>query len=119
MNDNTTKFAYAIAVIGGAALWFAATAISGKREAWDATLYWQVFYPLSIMLTGSIAYWVPEKPWRWGLAVMFAQAAALAFVSSSFGLLPLGLMLFALLAVPPILLAKLVAKLRLRDDETR
>jgi hypothetical protein len=72
---------------------------------------------LSIALAGGIGYWAPEKPWRWGLAVMLAQAVALAMSSAGFGLLPLGLILFSILALPAVGLAKLMAKIRLRREK--
>jgi len=95
-------------------LWLGTTVISGKKEAWDSTLYWAAAYPLAVVLAGGLGYWVPEKPWRWGLTVMLVQAVVLALASSSFGLLPLGLILFSFLAIPPIGFAQLTAKLRLR-----
>lgn len=40
--EESAKPAYAIAIVGGALLWLAATLVSGKREAWDSSLYWTV-----------------------------------------------------------------------------
>jgi hypothetical protein len=48
---------------------------------------------------------------------MLAQAVALAMSSSGFGLLPLGLILFSILALPAVGLAKLMAKIRLRREK--
>jgi len=108
-------WAWTAAIVGGAILWLAAAGISGKREAWDSSIYWAVAYPLGIVLAGGLGYWVPEKPWRWGLAVMLAQAVALSAAGSDFGLLPLGLMMFSILALPAIGVAALMARLRLRS----
>ncbi|SFN13978.1 hypothetical protein [Nitrosomonas communis] len=36
MNDKAISFAYIAAIIGGAVLWQATAASSGKIEAWDA-----------------------------------------------------------------------------------
>lgn len=117
MNGTATK-AYAAALIGGALLWLITTGISGRTEAWDSSLYWMVAYPLAIGLAGGLGYWVPERPWRWGLAVMLAQAVALAMAGDDFGLLPLGLVLFAVLALPAIGMARLMARMRLRGGES-
>jgi hypothetical protein len=116
MNDKAT-WAYAGAIGGGALLWLVTIGISGKTEAWDSSLYWTVAYPLAIALAGGLGYWAPEKPWRWGMAVMLAQAVALAVASSDFGLLPLGLILFSVLALPAVGLARLMAKIRLRSEK--
>lgn len=113
--QGTTRSAYGAAIAGGAVLWFATVGISGKTEAWDSPLYWAIAYPLAIGLAGGLGYWVPQRPWRWGLAVMLVQAVALAAASSSFGLLPLGLILFAVLALPAIGLAQVTARIRLRN----
>lgn len=34
--DERTRIAYAVAAGGGALIWIAATAISGRTEAWDS-----------------------------------------------------------------------------------
>lgn len=103
------------AIFGGAVLWLAVAGISGQREAWDSPLYWSVAYPLCIGLAGMLGYRVPEKPWRWGLAVMLAQAVLLVASGSDFGLLPPGLVVFSVLALPAIAAAKSMARLRLRQ----
>lgn len=106
--------AYTIAIIGGAGLWFITAAVTGRTEAWDSTLYWVATYPISIAIAGWLAYHLPTNPWRWALAVMWAQALALMFAGSSFGLLPLGLIVFGVLSLPAIFVAKLVAAKRLQ-----
>src|SRR3546814_7146991 len=73
--------AYAFAVGGGTLLWLAAMAASGKREAWDSGLYWIGAYPLAILLAAWLGYEFPRRAWRWGLAIMLAQAATLAVTS--------------------------------------
>ena len=113
MNDNATR-PYALAIVGGALLWLATAAISGKVEAWDSSAYWTATYPLSIALAGGLGYWFPERPWRWGLAVMLAQAVVLVLTAADFSLLPLGLILFSVLALPAVGLARFMANRRLR-----
>lgn len=108
--------AYAAAVGGGAILWLATAAVSGKTEAWDSSLYWSATYPLAIGLAGYLGYRAPERPWRWGLAVMLAQAVVLVLSGSDSGLLPLGLALFSVLALPAVGMAQLMAKIRLRSE---
>lgn len=113
--NQPTSRAWAIAIGGGALLWILAAAIGGRREAWDSSLYWTVAYPLSIALAGWLGYSYPAKPWRWGLAVMVAQAVVLVFSAGGFGLLPLGLIAFSILALPAIGVATFTARWRLRS----
>ncbi|SFN13998.1 hypothetical protein SAMN05421863_11125 [Nitrosomonas communis] len=48
---------------------------------------------------------------------MFAQAGMLMISSSSFGLLPLGLILFGVLALPASGFAQIIARLRLHNQK--
>jgi hypothetical protein len=106
---------YYIALAGGALLWLGTMAVSGRNEAWDSPLYWQLTYPLCVALAGFLAYVEPVRPWRWALAVMLVQPVVMALTSgSSFNLLPLGLVLFGILALPPVLAARVGAWLRSR-----
>ena len=114
MKELPARYAYAIAITGGAALWLVTRAVSGRHEAWDAPLYWSAAYPLAIGLSAALGYLAPTHPWRWALAVMLVQAVVLAATAAGFGLLPLGLILFAILALPPIAAAVALARLRLR-----
>jgi len=102
---------YVIALVGGASLWLVTMAISGRNEAWDSPLYWALAYPLCIALAGFLACREPTRPWRWALAIMLVQPVVMVFTSGgSFGLLPLGLILFSVLALPAIGVAHLVAR---------
>lgn len=113
MKDNT-RFAWTAAIVGGVLLWLATAALSDRIEAWDAPLYWKATYPLGMVLAGVLGYLVPEKPWRWGLALMLAQGVMPVFGGAGVGLFPLALVMLAVLAVPPMLAALLGSRLRLR-----
>jgi hypothetical protein len=94
--------AYIVAGLSGSALWLGTTFVSGRREAWDSSLYWTVAYPAAIFVAALLGYLASRRAWRWGLTVMLVQAVTMAFAASSFGLLPLGLIMFGILAVPPV-----------------
>jgi hypothetical protein len=112
--DKLTATAYAIATLGGSLLWLLGMMLGGRQEAWDSPLYWTVCYPLALVLAAVIGWKVPERAWRWALAIMLAQAVMLAAAAGDFSLLPLGLMLFAVLALPLIGVATVAASLRRR-----
>lgn len=118
MNQRVHRLYY-VALGGGALLWLGTAAVSGRGEAWDSPLYWSITYPLCLLLAGALAYLEPVRPWRWALAVMLVQPLVMLLTSgSSLSLLPLGLIMFAILALPPILVARAVAWLRLRQRAT-
>ncbi|HVG84623.1 MAG TPA: hypothetical protein VM820_08890 [Vicinamibacterales bacterium] len=116
MTGLSSKQAYVAAAVSGVAFWLATSAVSGRREAWDSSLYWSVAYPLAIAVAGALGYLAPDRPWRWAATLMLVQAVSLAVAASSFGLLPLGLMLFGVLAVPPAALATVGARIRHRRN---
>jgi peptidoglycan/LPS O-acetylase OafA/YrhL len=106
--------AYALSLGGGAILWISAAVLGGRTEAWDSPLYWSVAYPLGVVLAGALGYKFPEKAWRWAPAMMLAQACVLAVTAADFSLLPLGLILFGVLALPPMAVALAAARIRRR-----
>src|SRR5688572_3584359 len=115
MNRSSSSNSYFIALTGGAVLWLLTMLISDRREAWDSSAYWILTYPLCLVLSGWLAYREPVRPWRWALATMLVQPVVMAVTSGgSFGLLPLGLILFTILALPAVLAAWVGAWLRLR-----
>lgn len=114
MDVWSARSAYVAAAVSGIALWTAATVVSGRTEAWDSALYWVAAYPAGIVVSFALGYLAPERPWRWAMTLMWCQAATLAVLASSFGLLPLGLILFGVLGLPPVGAAALGGVLRRR-----
>jgi hypothetical protein len=108
--------AYTVAIIGGAAMWQLTALIGGRREAWDSPLYFLLAYPAGMVLAGVLAHLHPVRAWRFALAMMWVQPFVMVVTSrdSSFGLLPLGLIMFGVLALPPIGVARVVGTLTLR-----
>jgi hypothetical protein len=111
MNRIGESQAYVIAAISGAVLWQLAAMLGGRREAWDSSLYWVASYPLGMAVAGVIGYLHPDRAWRWGLTLMLAQAVVLALAAASFGLLPLGLIMFAVLGLPVMAVASWGARM--------
>jgi hypothetical protein len=112
MRISATHAGYLLSAVTGAILWLATSSLTGRREAWDSPQYWTVTYPLGIATSGLLGYLLPERAWRWGLVLMLAQAVTLTFAASSFGLLPLGLIMFGVLAVPSMIAARVAAGIR-------
>jgi peptidoglycan/LPS O-acetylase OafA/YrhL len=101
----------AIAVIVGMLLWFAASAISGEREPWDASIYWVVAYPITIFASGLLGYFHPHRPWRWAILLFAAQFVAMCIRNGELGnLWPLGMLLFVVIALPAMLAAKVASR---------
>jgi hypothetical protein len=104
---------YVIAVMAGMLLWFAGSELTGRREAWDSGLYWTVFYPLALAACALLGYLFPQRPHRWALALFAAQCLAMGIRNGEIGnLFPLGLIVFGVLSLPGIAVAKLGARVK-------
>lgn len=109
MQRLSSRWAMISALVAGAVLWVATTSLTGRREAWDASGYWTVTYPLCLLVAALLGWLAPDRAWRWGMALMLAQAVTMAAMSREFGLLPLGLIMFGVMAVPLMLVGQLAA----------
>jgi hypothetical protein len=106
---------YYLAAAGGALLWLGTMAVSGRNEAWDSPLYWSIAYPLCLLLAGVFGYVEPVRPWRFALTLMLIQPVVMLLTAGGgLSLLPLGVIMFGILALPPIMIARISAWLRLR-----
>lgn len=112
MADSDDRWGWISSFVAGMAFWAAIAVAGGRTEPWDSGLYWAAGYPLALVLAGVLGALFPHRPWRWGLAFTFAQLPVMLVGGSGLGLLPLGLIAMAILAVPPMLTAKLGAWLR-------
>lgn len=106
MSGKSTSLPSAIAVAAGIASWEIVRQLGSRREAWDDPLYWQLGFPLLIVVAFVLGAVWRERPWRWGLLMVGAQAVwslGLAFLQDGVpNLLPAGLIMFALLSLPCI-----------------
>ena len=91
----------------GLAVWLVICAVSHRREAWDARLYWSSGLPLMALASAAAGWLAPQRPWRWGLLIMAPQPLVLFIQNPSGGMLPLGLIVFLVLSLPCILAALL------------
>lgn len=123
MPDPTPKrgaVRFAIALGGGAAVWILASIVGGRPEAWDTDAYWTVGYPLALLVSGGLGYLFPERPWRWALAVFAGQFVAMVARNGEIGALaPLGLALFAILALPAVAVAMVASRMHRRSADDR
>ncbi|WP_448192548.1 hypothetical protein [Azospirillum sp. sgz301742] len=94
------------------ALWFIVSLFTGKREPWDASAYWVFAYPAAILISAFLGYSYPDRPWRWALVLFESQFLAMCLRNGELGnLWPLGMALFAAIALPCVLAAKLASLL--------
>lgn len=119
MANRSTVNAVGIATVIGVALWFVSSLLTSKREPWDASVYWVLVYPLAVAACALLGYRYPERPWRWPLVLFEAQFIAMCVRNGELGnLWPLGMLLFAVVALPGIVAAKVAARFRSASAES-
>jgi hypothetical protein len=106
------------AALAGAALWLGTCAATGRREAWDASAYWAVAYPAALLACALLGRAFPDRPWRWALVLFEAQCVTMGLRNGELGsLLELGVVMFAVIALPGIAVAVFAARRGGRDED--
>ena len=77
-------------------------------------MYFSVGVPAVCLLAALLGFLEPKRTWRWGAAPLAGQFLAMLLMVGSGNLLPLVIIVFGVLAIPPILLARMGAYLRNR-----
>src|SRR5215831_14891466 len=112
------KWAYTVAATIGAIGWVAIGQVAHRREAWDSELYFTWFLPSVALVVGGLAFFAPERPWRWAFVPFGAQALVAFAQNPTANLLPLGLVVFAFYGMLCLLPASLGAGIRRRLDRS-
>jgi hypothetical protein len=100
---------YLVAAGCGAAIWILITLASGRNEAWDSGLYFSVGIPAVCLVSMAFAFFEPKRSWRWGVLPMVGQFVWMLISPGPGNLLPLGVIVFGVLSVPPIIAARIGA----------
>jgi hypothetical protein len=103
------QWLYGAAFVSGILVWMLISSVSGKREAWDSELYFTVGIPVLCLMAGVLGFVEPERSWRWGIVPLSGQCVWMLLTQGVGNLLPLGLIVFGLFAIPPVMTAKLGA----------
>lgn len=115
LQERSSVAPIVIALAVGAALWTAASLTSGRREAWDASVYWALAYPVALVASAVLGYLFPMRAWRWPLALFAGQFVAMVVRNGELGSLwPLGLVMFGVLSLPAVVAARIAARFAVR-----
>jgi uncharacterized paraquat-inducible protein A len=65
--------AYVFSIVSAGMIWIG-FAIAGRNiEAWDNIHYQTIGYPLMALIVGCTAFLIPNREWRWPLAIVLTQ----------------------------------------------
>ena len=99
-----------LAAGAGAVLWIAGTLMAGGREAWDSPTYMLLVYPLSLLIAGLLAHRHPDRATGIAFALFGGQMAVLFVLNPTGGMLPLGAIVFFVMSLPAVVVARLAAR---------
>jgi len=100
---------YGVAGVVGIVVWAVVSTASGRREAWDSQWYFLIGTPVVCIVSAVLGFVEPSRPWRWGVAPLAGQFFWMLVTQGPGNLLPLGVIVFGVLAIPSILTASLGA----------
>ena len=100
--------------LAGLALWSVAATVAGGREPWDTPAFWSVWWPLAIALSVALGLIFPRRGWAWSFVVMAMLAPVMVLNGAGLSMMPPGLILLALLALPGAIAGGVAAALARR-----
>jgi uncharacterized membrane protein YuzA (DUF378 family) len=98
----------------GFALWALIPILTGRREAWDSSIYFTVGIPTIAAVSGLLGYLLPNHWWHFGLAAFLSQAIYIIVKEPTANMLPPGLVVLAVFCLPSFATACLGARLSAR-----
>lgn len=99
-----------LGAVAGTAIWAWAMLGAGGREIWDLPVFWSHFYPAALLVAGLLGLLPRSRPWLCAAAIFLPLLPVIALAGGGFGLLPLGVAMIVILAVPGAALAWVAAR---------
>ena len=102
---TSDKSLYVLTAGTAAVVWLVPWLLLGGKEAWDHWSYFIISLPVMSMVAAYAGFRSNSRWWRWPLTLGLAQFVTLLLLSGFGNLLPLGIVVFAILAVPMLITA--------------
>ena len=96
---------YVISFIAGLAICLFITVTSGRKEAWDAPIYFTIGIPVMCLAIFAISYKFPQRAWRWALSMARGQSVAMVLGGGSASLWPLAIIAMTVVSLPQFIAA--------------
>ena len=102
---------YAISFIAGLATCLFITVTSGRKEAWDSPEYFTIGIPAMCLVIFALAYFFPQRAWRWALSMAIGQSVAMVLGGGSASLWPLAIIAMTVVSVPQFIVAMVASSI--------
>ena len=106
---NNHVLPYAVSFIAGLAICLFITETSGRREAWDAPEYFTLGIPAMCLVIFALAYFFPQRAWRWALSMAIGQSVAMVMGGGSASLWPLAIIAMTVVSLPQFIVAMIAS----------
>ncbi len=97
---NNQYVPYVASALAGLGVCLAITLVTGKKEAWDSSVYFYVGIPIMCALIFAISYFFPTHAWRWTLSMAVGQSLAIVSGGGSLNLWPLSIVAMTIVSIP-------------------
>jgi len=105
---------FALSATAGLVVWLACGFITGRREAWDSSLYFIAAIPVMCAIAFAIAWRFPKRAWLWAFGIALGQSIGLLFSGGSLSLWPLTIIAMTVLSLPQLAAALVAAAIAQR-----
>ena len=100
MAKDTKRIILIALAVAGAVVWIAIGAMTGRSEAWDSDVFWQLGTPLMMLINAVACFLDSRKILVKGFVSVSLQPVIMMIQNwGDFDLLPLGLILFIFLGM--------------------
>ena len=100
---------FGLSIAAGLVAWLAVGFITGKKEAWDSSLYFVAAIPVMCAIAFGIAWRFPVRAWLWAFGIALGQSIGLLFSGGSLALWPLTIVAMTILSLPQLAAALIAA----------
>jgi hypothetical protein len=100
---------YVASFIAGLAICLSIALISGRKESWDAPIYFTIGIPAMCVVIFIISYRFPQRAWRWALSMAVGQSVAMVLGGGSASLWPLAIIAMTVVSLPQFIVARVAS----------
>jgi peptidoglycan/LPS O-acetylase OafA/YrhL len=115
--QTTERNLLLVTVAVGVAVWLIPWVLLAGREAWDHWTYFIISVPAMSVIAGYAGFRAKFRSWRWPLTLVLAQFATALLLGGFGNLLPLGIVVFMVFAVPMFITAAVGAWIARRREQ--
>lgn len=115
MSDRRPDYVPVLAsALGGFLVCLAISIVTGRKEAWDADVYFSIGIPVMCLIIFVVAFRYPHRAWRWTLWMAAGQAGAISTSGHSLSLWPLAIVATMVMSIPQFVTGTIASKLAQR-----